>query len=128
MLAVADEKNLYDELHAAEICDFLGSLPDQLCFDLVLAGDVFAYTGDLDRLFEGVRRNISDDGVFAFTTEHADGGGYVLESTGRYGHDDSYIRNLAAFRNFDIVGHDERTIRVENGEPVIGFVFLLKPC
>jgi predicted TPR repeat methyltransferase len=128
MLAVAGGKNLYDVLHAAEICEFLNSVPTEDSFDLVLAGDVFAYTGDLDPLFEGVRRSISNDGVFAFTTERTDGGGYVLAPTGRYGHDDSYIRNLAAFRNFEIIGHDERTIRVEDGEPVIGSIFVLKPC
>lgn len=128
MLAVAEEKQLYDRLHAAEICEFLAGMPDQERFDLVLAGDVFAYIGDLDPLFESVRKSITDDGVFAFTTERADGGGYVLAPTGRYGHDDSYIRNLAAFRNFEIVGHEERTIRVEDGKPVIGSVFVLKPC
>lgn len=127
MLEVAGGKNLYDQLHAAEMGEFLGAPTDGDSFDLVVAGDVFAYTGDLDPLFAGVRRRISDDGLFAFTTERADGGGYVLAPTGRYGHDDRYIRDLALFRKFDIVAHGTRTIRVENGVPVIGSVFVLKP-
>jgi len=133
MIAVAREKKLYDKLHAADMTEYLDGALDGADmnhdrFDLVVAGDVFTYTGDLDPLFEGVRQNISGDGLFAFTTERAAGGGYVLAPTGRYGHDDSYIRNLAAFRKFEIVAHGVRTIRIEDGVPVIGSVFVLKPC
>jgi predicted TPR repeat methyltransferase len=37
------------------------------------------------------------------------------------------VRNLAARRDFEIVAHGTRTIRVEAGVPVTGSVFVLKP-
>lgn len=133
MIAVAREKKLYEQLYVASMREYLGEASDEADewrdrFDLVLAGDVLAYTGDLDPIFEGVRRSMSNDGLFAFTTERAGGDGYVLMPTGRYAHDDAYVRNLASFRNFDVVAHGVRTIRVENGVLVEGSVFILKPC
>ncbi len=92
-----------------------------------LAGDVLAYIGDLGPLFEGVRRSISRDGLFVFTTERADCGGYKLAPTGRYGHADSHVRDVATAGKFEIVAHGTRTIRVEAGVPVTGSIFVLKP-
>jgi predicted TPR repeat methyltransferase len=132
MIAEAAKKNLYERLHEAEIIEFLEAergriSPHRDFADLVVAGDVFTYTGDLDPVFAGVRGCISRDGLFAFTTERVDGGGYVLNRSGRYGHDDDYIRDLAADRDFEIVAHRVRKIRTEDGVAVTGSVFVLKP-
>jgi predicted TPR repeat methyltransferase len=67
MLAQARALGIYDEVHVAEVHEWLrGSAVER--FDLVIAADVFIYIGALDDLFHEAARILRPGGWFAFST------------------------------------------------------------
>lgn len=129
MIAEARKTSLYTHLHEDETVRFLATQSlIGATFELVLAADVFGYTGNLDDTLSGVRGCIAPDGLFAFTTELSDGGDdYALQRSGRYVHSDRYLAELAERKRFDVVSREATALRTENGVPVMGSVFVLKP-
>ena len=95
MLVRAAELNLYRRLVQADVIEFLRSV--ETTYDLVVAGDVFIYIGDLAPIFEGVRRVIEPGGIFCFSTERADDvHQYELRASARFAQSERYVRRLAA--------------------------------
>jgi predicted TPR repeat methyltransferase len=128
MIGEAASKDCYESLHVDDIVDFLdGGTGDVARFDLITAGDVFIYIGNLAPTFAAVRARIAPDGVFAFSVEVSDDADYVLCPTGRYAHAEHYIRALAAENGFDVEACDRVTLRREHDQPVTGLVFVLTP-
>lgn len=123
MLEVAGKKGLYDSLHETDICSFLRE--DTTSFDLILAADVFIYSGDLSEIFVLVKKRAAAGGLFLFSTESADQD-FFLKSTGRYGHAESYIRRLAEENDFAVVKVTAANIRKEKEEWITGHLFLLQ--
>jgi len=123
MLARARARGVYAELHVAEVTAFLNVAPTA-CIDAVCAGDVFIYIGDLDGVFSEVARALRSGGLFVFSTEEHTGHDFALLPTGRYAQSDAYIRRLAA--PFEIIEARCHTIRMEQGMPIAGRVYLLR--
>jgi predicted TPR repeat methyltransferase len=127
MLSEARRKGLYRHLHEADIVDFLaaGNLEagDR---DLVTAGDVFIYVGDLEAVFAGVSRCLSDGGLFAFSVESVSDAPYRLRPSGRYAQSDAYIRSLAITHGFDIAAAEDVIVRLEREAPILGAVYVLQ--
>jgi len=123
MLAKAAERRLYDHLEAADLLTVLAATEGG--WDLLVAADTFPYLGDLTAAFEGAGRALRPGGLFAFSTEAADGEAYVLKGNGRYGHADRYIQRLADGR-FEIAARTAATLRREAASPVEGGFYLLR--
>ena len=123
MIEKAREKQIYDELHVAELVEFLVTRTEE--FDVVAAADVFVYIGDLNPVFAAVQRTLKDRGVFSFTVEKSLSENIVLSAAGRYAHSMDYIRRLARDFKFRIDEITERTIRMENGVDVKGYIAVL---
>ena len=117
MLEKARARAVYDELIQGDLVQSLSTCPGDV--DLALAADVLIYLGDLAPLMSAVTAALrAGGGRFAFTTEIATEGDFVLEPSGRYSHADSYIEALAASRGL-VVEHIEKGIaRQESGKPV----------
>ena len=49
MLAIAKQKNIYDQLTQTDIVEYLSTMP--LDFDHYIASDVFVYIGELTEIF-----------------------------------------------------------------------------
>ncbi len=126
MLEEAGKKQLYDELHCREICDFLGTTGQR--FDLVLASDVLIYSGDLAPLFSLLERRIPGQGFFLCSIELAgdDTSCYVLRNSGRYAHNSSYLRDLAAAHGFTVSAARTQGIRKEGSGWIEGMLFILE--
>jgi len=122
MIAKAQARGTYDELHVGEMNAFLASRP--AAFDVALAADVLVYVGDLQPLFAAVRRALRPGGLWAFSVEGHDGPGYLLRATRRYAHSAAYLREAA--HGFDVVVLEETMIRREAREPVTGYVAVLR--
>ncbi len=122
MLALAAPKNLYAHLHETDICSFLQDCRDS--FDLFLAADVFVYIGDLSEIFALVRERAAPDALFLFSTELTSQD-FCLKNTGRYGHAESYIRNLAQVSGFTVINVTAANIRKEKGEWIPGNLYML---
>jgi predicted TPR repeat methyltransferase len=147
MLHRAAEGGSYAALLHQDVASFLESTPEH--FDLVVAADVFIYLGALDAVFSGVARVMPAGGIFCFSVEDAGGGagealdtdrdgrqapesavavartGYVLQSSMRYAHGESYIRRLAAHAGFAVADTLRQTLREDQRRPVPGLYFWL---
>lgn len=92
MLAIAAQKNIYDDLIESEA---LGFLEQARCkYDLILAADVLPYFGDLEELFIAIKSNLTQAGLFIFTTEISFSELWKLQDSIRYSHNPIYIKNL----------------------------------
>jgi predicted TPR repeat methyltransferase len=122
MLAVAREKQLYDELVQGELTEFLESRVDG--FDLIVSADTLVYFGDLSAVITAAARALRRRGRLVCTLEHlADrsGADYRLEWHGRYSHSRQYIAALLVGRGLSST-IEEAELRMEAGKPVAGLV------
>ncbi len=123
MVAVAAEKNIYDELVVDNNIDYLSKNTD--AFDLLLAGDVFVYSGDLAATFQQARRALHAGGLFAFNTEISDDADFRMNQSGRFAHSRLYLDRLAADHHFKILHYETVVTRSQNNEPVYGHLYVL---
>ena len=122
MVDLARRRGVYDELHVE---DLLATLGRATGVDLVVAADVFIYVGALDAAFAAAARALTPGGLFAFSTERGDGDGFRLLPTRRYAHGDGYIRALADRHGFTVRDAADTVIRIEQGAPVAGVLYVL---
>lgn len=124
MLQKAQARNLYNELHEAELGAFLRATADR--YDLTLAADVFCYFGDLVPVLSDLAARMPSGALLAFTAERIDGDipptGYRLNPTGRYAHGDDYLRQSLQAAGFSVTELEETAARVEMGVPVPCYV------
>jgi len=126
MIAVASNKNIYDNLYTQDIVDFLKSKTN--IYDVIFSSDVLIYIGNLSELVKQAYTALKDGGVFTFSTESLidSDQDFTLDSTGRYKHADHYIRNITKESHFTILNSDETALRQQNKEDVIGRIYVLK--
>ena len=110
MLEESRKRGLYDRLELGEIGAWLGAAPGQ-AFDLVMAADVFIYSGDLGDLFRNIARCLKDGGLFAFSVESCSGDDWRLLRAGRYAQSRAYLERLAGAHGFRILACEDTTIR-----------------
>lgn len=126
MIEKARALAIYERLVQADVVQYLRATDQR--YDLVLAADVFVYIGDLDPVFEGVRRIMDQGGVYCFSTELPTGDeDFELKASERYGHSERYIRNLANRHGFGIARILHRPLRVDRQRSIDGlYVYLNK--
>src|SRR5262249_33641635 len=93
MLKRARERGVYDELHEAELTEFLSRSP--AAYDVVISADTLIYFGDLTTVIAATAGALRSGGRFVFTVEKADPDsaphGFRLQSHGRYSHTDRHV-------------------------------------
>lgn len=122
MLAYAEQKALYDELLQADVVTAAQQYQDE--FDVIIAGDVLVYVGELRPLLEAVHTALRPNGVFVFTVETT-ADEFSLQQTGRFAHSDAYIKQLAQQHGFQLGYEQASTLRQQHGKAVTGKVFSL---
>lgn len=123
MLDKARQRSLYDELIVSDLLIPLHQNEGK--FDLILAGDVFVYTGDLETIFAAVARALRPGGRFAFTVELLEGTGYRLQSTIRFAHSRDYLQGLTVRTQLQQICMNEEVLRTEHGQGVAALVVVL---
>jgi predicted TPR repeat methyltransferase len=128
MLEKARARRIYDELVAAELCDFMRSRPAS--FDVVLSADTLVYFGALEEVLAAARDCLRPGGLLSFTVERADAADGVarfgMGLHGRYLHAEAYVASAldaAGFRNREIT---PAVLRVELGADVQGMVVVAR--
>lgn len=124
MVEKARARGLYDTVAVDEIGRFLARAPQ--AYTLAIAADVLIYFGDLAPVFAAVAAALKPHGVFAFTVESARGGAYRLTASGRYAHDDGYVRASAEAAGFEVVRATDETVRKEKLQPVHSRCYVLR--
>jgi predicted TPR repeat methyltransferase len=124
MLQHAAARRTYTQLIEGDILAYLRG--SNLRFDLVVAGDVFIYVGDLTEIFGLTAGLLKTGGLFAFSAEAQDEDGYCLRSSRRYTHGIEYIKKLTGENGFTEVSITRQTLRRELDHDVIGWIVVLR--
>lgn len=124
MLEVAKEKNIYDQLILSEMNTFLQK-NSPAAYDLIMAGDVFVYAGELENIFKMIRRALRAKGLFIFNTEISEDADYRMNQSGRFLHTTHYLNTLAERNAFRILSYKTVVTRLQNNEPVYGHLYIL---
>jgi predicted TPR repeat methyltransferase len=123
VIDLAAAKSIYDHLICNDFVQFLEASGES--FDLIVAADVFIYTGDLDRVLGLIRRRLTGSGCLAFSTEKAAHGDYHLQRSGRFAHAQPYIIRLANEHGFKIRTTRCVPVRMDNNHWINGDFFIL---
>lgn len=121
MIAIAEQKHLYDHLHTDEITSFIKNCSHG--YSCILATDVFTYVGDLLPIFKMLGDNSPKDALFCFSTERADNHAYALCKTGRFAHSQPYIERIARQSGWSVIHSEITDIRKEKNEWITGTIF-----
>jgi predicted TPR repeat methyltransferase len=121
MIEQARRTGRYNQLHAADVSDFL-SRESTRSASLVIAADVLPYCSDLASLVDEVARVLDDGGLFAFTTETHDASGVLLRETLRYAHGEDHVRAALVDAGLTCVSLTAVSSRREKSVPVPGLV------
>lgn len=124
MIRNARYKKIYDELHVNDIETYLKTCS---AYDLIIAGDVFTYIGNLDTIFKFAFNALNTMGALAFTTEKLNDptNNYYLQTNMRFSHEKRYIEYLASQHKFTVEARHNAQLRTEKGKPTEGYVYLL---
>jgi predicted TPR repeat methyltransferase len=124
MIGKALGKNIYDELHVAELGAFL--LANAGTFDAVVATDTLVYFGALEPVLSATRQALRPAGRLVLTLERMPPDlpqqSYALMPHGRYAHQPDYVATALRCEGFDQVSIEAQVLRKEKGEEVVGLI------
>ncbi|AKI02307.1 putative methyltransferase (contains TPR repeat) [Hoeflea sp. IMCC20628] len=129
MLSKAFDKGVYDRLGQADILHGIAAarLKNAKPADLVAAADVFAYFGDLDGVLGIASGLTTPGGLMAFSCEAGvDGVDWLLQSSLRYCHSESYLRLLAERHGLSIERLDREAIRRDGANVITGLLVIAR--
>jgi predicted TPR repeat methyltransferase len=124
MLKAAETRKIYDELIEGDVMTALSSA--QECYDLILAGDMLIYVGDLSQFMPAVARRLKPGGLFAFSVESYEGNGFFLHPSSRFSHSVQYVRDVAAASNLKELSAASATLRRNYGKDVAAWIVVLE--
>lgn len=125
MLRKAAERNCYSHLISDDIINYLAEC--NRTFDLITLVDTLPYLGDLEKLWEKIDKTTNAHSIIAFSTEvHPENISYRLTNTGRYTHNDNYIKEITEKHGFNIIHTDHHNIRLQANKPVRGSIFIAR--
>jgi predicted TPR repeat methyltransferase len=122
MIRKAQSRNVYDHLIQA---DLLSALKHPNSFDLILAGDVLIYVGDLTNLMPAIATTLQPGGLFIFSVEHFDGPGFSLHKAERFAHSLPYIRQSAQANGLREIFAEKVELRRQTDKPTPGWIVVL---
>jgi predicted TPR repeat methyltransferase len=128
MLAIADEKEVYQDLFVGDATGFLESAVGQR-WDLITATDVLPYLGAVEALFNAAARRLSPGGVLALSTESLSAEacgdrGWTVGPKQRYGHADGYLQAALEAAGLSLLAMERIVVRHDEGAPIPGRLIL----
>ena len=119
-----DDQRIYEKVVQADAESFFKDL-DEESVDAVVSADVFIYIGELEGVFSAISKVLTGPRLLIFSVETTPKGMTLLPS-GRFGHSEEYIKDLAQRTGFDFVLWREGALRQQHGAPVSGAVVVLQ--
>lgn len=123
MLAQAKAKNIYDRLIQSDILSFLQK--QSAAWDLIVAGDVLVYFGDLQAVLQAAWQALKPQGLFVFDVEQGREA-YALQETGRFAHAKKYLDQLIQQTGFTTLAYEDIPLRLHLETTVRGHLYLLQ--
>ncbi len=124
MLAQAEARGVYDRLDHGDVIEHLRAGDER--FELIVAGDVMIYLGDLAPVFAAVRDRLAAGGIWLFTVEESVDHDVRLHPTGRYAHHRDYLTRTLAAHQLEVVRIATGVLRHQAGQPVDGLVVVAR--
>lgn len=124
MLALADERGVYDDLYVGEAVDFMAGW-DEDPFDLVVAADVWPYIGDLAPFAAAAATCLRPQGWLVASSERG-ADDFAVTRTQRFAHASTYLRRVLEAHGLSTVAIEPITVRHEEGVPVAGDLVLAR--
>lgn len=123
ILARARDKQIYDHLVHDDFQHYLAATDET--FDLVVAADVFIYTGNLEGALKLIDERLALDGRLIFSTERCGGSAFRLQASGRFAHSRDYIVGLARTHGFRVEAVRPVPVRMERKRWIDGDLYIL---
>ena len=122
MLRKAQLRGVYDDLHTAELTEFMQN--SIATFDAIICVDTFVYFGKLDEPMYAAGAILKSGGYLVFTVERHDHDDYPtdyrLQHHGRYSHVNSYLERAVSAASLSVLSLAPVVLRMERGKPVNG--------
>jgi predicted TPR repeat methyltransferase len=112
---------LYDSVRQGDLLQDAWLIDEQL-YDLIAAGDVLNYIGDLAPVFQRAAAALTPGGFFVFTVEAGEDDQIELGEGHRYRHAETRLRPWIAAALLDLVSLERRVLRQEKRQPVYGLI------
>ncbi len=122
MLEVAAQKSIYDLLATQDLQSF--NEANRGRYDLIIAGDVLVYSGDLSALFMSIKTALRPSGLLICNTEITTEKDYTMNQSGRFSHQKEYLEQLAKQHHFKTLHYEKIMTRQQNNEPVYGHLYV----
>jgi len=126
MIELARERGIYGQLEQTELTAWFGREPAEL-FDVIAICDTLIYFGDLNQVLPAASRHLAPGGILGFTVEKGETAPYRLTDSGRFTHHQDHLLAVAHAAGYSVVSQIEDVLRYEYGEPVPGWVTVLRP-
>jgi len=123
MVQMAKTRGIYDELIVGDLMPALRGSSE--CYDLILAGDVLIYVGDLTDFMPAVAGALRSGGLFACSIEDFEGSGFFLHSEQRFAHSIGYSRAMATASGLREISASKVALRCNAGTDVMGWIMVL---
>jgi len=126
MIEKSRERGVYDELMVGGLEEALRGRSD---VDLIIAGDVLGYVGELSAVFKVVGESLRPGGLLVFSVEKPsaeEGEGLVLRKTRRFAHSRSYMEKLAREVGLDVMEMSDAVIRMDDLRPIDGMIGVMR--
>lgn len=123
MLALAEQRGVYDGLYKAELVDHLGRHP--AAFDLLVSADTLCYFGDLAPFAAAAQAALRPGGRLIFTLEalvEAGSAPFRLQPHGRYAHSRAYVVQVLEDAGLHVEDLVQEVLRREAGLAVQGWL------
>ncbi len=123
MIQTAKARGIYDNLIIGDLMPTLRSASES--YDLILAGDVLIYVGDLTDFMPAVAHALRSGGMFACSIEDFEGSGFFLHAEQRFAHSIGYSRAMASASGLHEISASRVVLRCNAGVDVMGWIVVL---
>ncbi|MEL6107345.1 MAG: tetratricopeptide repeat protein [Planctomycetota bacterium] len=127
MLVKAKSRGCFDELHEAELSQFMVTHANE--FDVIVSADTLVYFGDLEKPLDSASLALRPNGILTFTVERLDedaSADYMLNPHGRYSHRSGYVRSALDRSGYEVIKMEEQVLRLEVRRPVHGLIVVAR--
>jgi len=122
MIKRAESRKIYDQLGAGDLMTSLNAAVEQ--YDLILAGDVLVYVGDLTEFMPAAAKSLRGGGLLACSIEDYAGEGFILHQAERFAHSIEYFRRLATVSGLNEVSASKVVLRQNKQVDVFGWTIV----
>ncbi|MDK2957175.1 MAG: hypothetical protein PWQ57_2671 [Desulfovibrionales bacterium] len=123
MIEQAERTGRYDALETA---DAVEGLQKRSNMDVIVAGDLFIYFGDLAPVLKAAARALAPGGLLAGNVEAMEEGTWRVNPSGRFSHTEAYVRQTAHEAGFSVLSLETAFLREEEKQPVPGYLMVLQ--